>query len=676
MKKRVKLSFTDSISIIEATESGLPSFSMVAYTGGAMRLKGYKHPVVVDLEGIRFEDQSIPVRLNHQPEQGVGHTTRIEIENGRLVASGIISRGTVWAQDVAQAGKAGYPWQASMGGPVEEVEFYPEGENVIVNAQTFEGPLYVVRKMSLIEISMVERGADDKTRVLVAKRVVRKIKERKMAKKTNHKEDETKTVNEGVVMEEQLSLQAQEVQEPEPVALEPVEQSTVVPPITAMETVASEDVDSYRQRMAAERLRVAQITQLGAGEYPDLEAQAISDGWSSEKFELELLRHKRPQHVGTTSVSIPSNKVVEAIAQFAGGVSQTVMEAQYDERTLEAAERYRGVGIQEFAEVACGRRLPRFRSDGHAWLEAAFSTASLPGILSNLANKALLEGYNYVEDSWRRVCRIAAVNDFKEHTRYRMNGSFKFEPVSSGGELRHGHLGEQAFTQKADTHGIMFALTRQMIIDDNLGALNDIPRQIGMGAAEAICEAVWGLLLSNPASRTADDSNPFFHANHGNLITGSDSALSVDALTAAEVAFGAQTKPNGRPLGFMPSILLVPRSLSVTASVLMKSMNLNETTVAGVPSPILNPHAGKYEVVTSSYLNNSSFSGYSSTAWYLLTDPNRLAAMEVAFLDGKDRPTVERADADFDTLGIQYRGYIDFGVREQDYRGAQKNTGA
>jgi hypothetical protein len=37
--------------------------------------------------------------------------------------------------------------------------------------------------------------------------------------------------------------------------------------------------------------------------------------------------------------------------------------------------------------------------------------------------------------------------------------------------------------------------------------------------------------------------------------------------------------------------------------------------------------------------------------------------------------TVEKTDADFNTSVIQFRGYIDFGVREQDYRGAVKIKG-
>ncbi|OQA02453.1 MAG: hypothetical protein BWY69_01109 [Planctomycetes bacterium ADurb.Bin401] len=107
----------------------------------------------------------------------------------------------------------------------------------------------------------------------------------------------------------------------------------------------------------------------------------------------------------------------------------------------------------------------------------------------------------------------------------------------------------------------------------------------------------------------------------------------------------------------------------------MKSPTLNETTTANKGKPASNPHIGKYEVVSSSYLSNSSFAGYSSKAWYLFADPNRLPALEVAFLNGIDQPTVEKTDADFNTLGIQFRGFIDFGVREQDYRGAVKFKG-
>ena len=432
-------------------------------------------------------------------------------------------------------------------------------------------------------------------------------------------------------------------------------------------------VTAMRQRMAAETRRVDAIHKICAGKHPDVEAQAIEDGWDEARTELQVLRASRPKAPAVATAQRPTGpQVFEAVALMASGLPSSRIEAVYAAPILEAADRLRGVGIQEFCELACGQQLPRFRRDASGWLQAAFSTTSLPGILSNIANKMLLEGYNYIEDAWRMIAKVASVNDFKEHSRYRMTGSFKFEQVGPDGELKHGRLDEQKYGQRADTHGIMFALTRQMIINDDLGAFTDIPRQIGMGAAEAIADAVWGLWLSNP---TQSDGKAFFHADHKNYAEGADTALAVDSLTVAEVTFGQQTKPNGRPLGIPASILLVPTALKVPAEMLMKSVQLNETTTANKPKANTNPHVGKFDVVSSVYLSNASFTGASSKAWYLLADPNRLPAIEIAFLNGVDRPTVEKTDADFNTLGVQFRGYIDFGVREQDYRGALKMKG-
>jgi hypothetical protein len=305
-------------------------------------------------------------------------------------------------------------------------------------------------------------------------------------------------------------------------------------------------------------------------------------------------------------------------------------------------------------------------------LEAAFSSASLPGILSNVANKVLLEGFLQMDDTWKKIVKIASVNNFQQHLRYRMNGAFKFEKVGKDGELKHGEVSEQQFSQQVGTYGAMFALTRQMIIDDDLGAFTDIPRAIGIGGADAISDAVWSCLLSNPNQK---DGKAFFSADHKNIVTGSDTDLDIKGLTNAELEFSKQERSKGRPLGIPAKILLVPASLKVAAEMLMKSLTVNETTTVNNPKPIVNPHAGKYEVVSTPYLSSAAFTGHSATAWYLFADPLRLAAIEVAFLGGQDRPTVERADADFNTLGVQFRGYIDFGVKEQDWRGALKVSG-
>ena len=121
--------------------------------------------------------------------------------------------------------------------------------------------------------------------------------------------------------------------------------------------------------------------------------------------------------------------------------------------------------------------------------------------------------------------------------------------------------------------------------------------------------------------------------------------------------------------------MLVPTALKVLAEQLYKETIVNESTTTNKPKPRSNPHAGKFKPVCSAFLSNASYTGHSSLAWYMFADPKVLAALEVAFLNGVDTPTVERADANFNILGIQFRGYIDFGVKEQDPRAAVKMKG-
>jgi hypothetical protein len=80
-------------------------------------------------------------------------------------------------------------------------------------------------------------------------------------------------------------------------------------------------------------------------------------------------------------------------------------------------------------------------------------------------------------------------------------------------------------------------------------------------------------------------------------------------------------------------------------------------------------------VEVSRYLANAQYTGNSAKAWYLLAEANDLAVIEVAFLNGQESPTIETAQADFNVLGIQMRGYHDFGVALQEPKGGMKAKG-
>jgi hypothetical protein len=612
----------------------LRRFAMVAYTGGPMQLGGWRFPVVVDLAGLQASAKP-KVFLEHNRAARVGHIDNVQITESALSVTGIVSASGQAAQEVLSDAANGFPWQASIGARAIDVEWVPDGTSAQANGQTFKGPVNIARKSLLGEVSFVALGADDRTSAQIAA----------------HKE-----------------------------SIMPTETTPSVTPVTAPVTAAeapapTQSPEAIRAAAASEMKRIAAVQKVCGTKHAEIAAKAVEENWSQERTELEVLRADRPAapaaHVHDNRVD---QKVIMATAGFAGRLPEKTLLASFGEQAVEAAGKLRGIGIQELFRLCAraeGRELPPCVGKGTEFILAAFSTLSLPGILSNVANKVLLDGYNYQEAAWRAICRIGSLRDFKPHVRYRLTDDMKFQKVGPDGELKHGSLGEQSFSNQGDTYGILFSLTRQLIINDDLSAFLDVPRRLGMGAADAIIEAIWPLLLSNPSS--------FFAAGNNNYLTGVDTALSVDSLTTAYTAFLNQTKPNGRPLGLEPRILLVPSALRVQADLLTSSRQLIASiATTGSKSTLVpqdNPMAGKFSVVSSAYLGNASFTGYSSKAWYLLADPNVLPGIEVAFLNGVEQPTVEQAVEDFDTLGIKFRGYIDFGVAMQDPRAMLKVKG-
>jgi hypothetical protein len=652
--------------------SALPRFRMVAYTGGPMRVAGWRHPVILDLAGLAIPSQARPIRFSHDPGSGVGHTDSLRVEGGVLVATGVISRDTPTAREVVTSSKNGFPWQASIGAAVEEFEFVREGQAVTVNGRSFVGPTNVVRKSTLGEISFVDLGADGATSASVLA---------------------TASPIPGVQsMDAEISPTTVT---PPPTATPPVVERPVPPPppaTAAVEatgipatsgdpgghaaTVQQASIEELRAQAAAEVERIAAVRRHFGGRWPQLEAQAIREGWPEQRAELTVLRELRPT---APAVHLRDNTVNSTVLEAACLLSSKYagVEQLFEPQTLDlAARRFRGgIGLQELlleAAWANGYSGRNFR-DSRAVLrsafgrdvEAAFSTIDIGQILATVSNKFLLEGFFSVERVWRNICAVRNVTDFKTVTSYRLIGKDTYEQVAPGGELKHGTLGNETYTNKADTYGLMMSIDRRDIINDDLGAITTVPRKLGRGSGLKINDVFWTVFLNNAA---------FFTAANKTLLTGADTALTIDGLTKAEVAFMDQVDSDNQPIGIMPAILLVPTALSAVASQLFKSLELRDNT-ANAKFPITNPHQGKYRVEVGRYLANTRFPGNSAKAWYLLAEPSDLPVIEVAFLNGQESPTIETADADFNVLGIQMRGFHDFGVSLQDYRGGIRSKG-
>jgi hypothetical protein len=377
-----------------------------------------------------------------------------------------------------------------------------------------------------------------------------------------------------------------------------------------------------------------------------------------------------------------NNRILEAAIAKTGRLAN--IEKVFDAPTLEAADKHfkDGISLTELFYVCAEANGYRGRRASRVTLEAqraafgvspqgpiraqGWSTISISDILSNNQNKFIREGWNAVDMTPMQLASVRSVSDFREITTISLTGHLQFEKVGPAGEIKHGTLGDETTGNKVDTYGLMLAITRQDMINDDLNALTAVPRRLGRGGALKLADIFWTEFL-NPTTAN------FFHSNNANVNTGV-ADMTVGGLAATEAIFDAQTDPDGKPLALRPAILVVPPALKAAAFTLMNSEKLIDGTGTAIQGEA-NYWRGRFRVVSSPYMANSAYTGYSASAWYMLAEPGDLPMIEIVALNGRVEPTIDTADTDFNTLGVQFRGYSDIGVRVQETRAAVRADG-
>lgn len=669
--------FDDSSEPVEFIEAAvdegkkLKSFSMLAYNGGKLRVANYPYPVVVDLAGVKVSAKPRPVLRDHDITQIVGHTKQVEINKGTIRVSGVVSAANEHAREVQESSHNGFPWQASIGADPKKLSFVDRGETVEVNGKKFTGPVYVARQSVLGEISFVALGADDNTTASVAANKTKGFSEmNEFNEWLEAKGFDPETIAEDVKTNLKAMFDAEQGQ-----ATNSTVNATAVADKTDedLSEIKAQARQAVREETVAELERISAIKK-HAKDHPDIQAKAIDGEWDENKVQLEVLRAERPKapagHIADNDIN---TDILASAVLGQCGISEDEIVKSYDEKTVEASRKHfrRGIGLQELlvqAAAMAGKHFRTYRGNEKAILHAAFSTNSLPGMLGNVANKMIIEGFFNVEQTWRAISTTRPVNDFKIHTGYRLTGDMLYEKVGPDGKLKHGEVSETSFTNQAETYGKIFSLTRTDIRNDDMGALAAIRSRLGRGAALKINDVFWTVFLDNAA---------FFASGNKNYFEGAATNLQSSSLTTAVQMFRKQTDEDGHPTAIAPKILLTPPELEVDADELFVSTNNNTGgSSSKTKVPNRNTHAGKYQPEVSSYLSNSNYTGQSSTGWYLLADPLDMSTIEVVFLDGQEVPTIEEAEADFDTLGVQFRGFHDFGVSKKEHRGGVKSKGA
>lgn len=679
MPKKTIIAIDASVTIEAAIDGegkkGPRSFTSTFYTGGPLSVSGYDMPVVVDLAGLK-NGKVLVANLDHDTSKRVGNF-QVANDGRQLVANGIANAATAARDEVINSAADGYQWQASLEVAPIKIDQIAKGKTVEVNGQQITGPVYVTREGTLKGFAFVSHGADDNTSATIAASAASTPEGKKMDAKFKAWVEAMGFDADTLSAEQIEGLQANYnggQTSPKPIkAKSPFE-------ARKLEAKRKSDIEA-----AADRL----IEQRGSSEseIAEIEAMcqhAIDAGMSVTEFRLELMDSMAPSERSPRADIRRgpkyNNRVLEAAICQAGRLSGH--EQMFDDQTLQMAhDQFKGrIGLKQLFLVAAQDRgySANYATEVNVEVQRAafgmasparihatgFSTIDISTILSNVANKFLREGFNAIDSTCMRISAIRPVNDFKTVTTVSLTGDLQYDKLGASGEIKSGTLGEETYSNKADTYARMLAITRQDIINDDLGALTAVPRRLGRGAALKLNDIFWSEFLNNSS---------FFSSGNNNVNTGVAN-MTVGGLTATETIFMNQTDPDGKPLGSLPAILVVPTALKVPANTLMRSERLI-TGATSVTQGDANPYAGRFRVESSPYMSNASYTGHSAAAYYMIADPAEMPVIEIAALNGRVEPVVETADADFNVLGVQMRGYSDVGVKKQEHRAGVRADG-
>lgn len=294
------------------------------------------------------------------------------------------------------------------------------------------------------------------------------------------------------------------------------------------------------------------------------------------------------------------------------------------------------------------------------------TTSDFPYLLADTAEKAMLKGYSEAEETFATWTRAGRLTDFKAASRTGMSEFSDLDEVKEGAEFKHGTVGERREQIQLATYGKLFSISRQAIINDDLGAFSDIPRKMGRAAPRKVGDLVYAVLTGNP---NMADGTALFHANHSNL-AGSAAALSLSTVGAGRTAMGRQTDSSGaaNALNIRPRYLIVPITLEDAAGILLNS-EYDPDTANKLQR--YNPARGwNLTLVSDARLDASS-----TTAYFLAADQNVFDTVEVAYLDGNPNPYLEQQNG-WTVDGVEFKVRLDAAVKALDWRTMYKNAGA
>lgn len=294
------------------------------------------------------------------------------------------------------------------------------------------------------------------------------------------------------------------------------------------------------------------------------------------------------------------------------------------------------------------------------------STSDFPVILDAVANRTLQASYAVTPDTWRAFCATGSVSDFRPSYNLLLGTFSGLDPVLEDGEIKSKPIPDGAREAISVTpKGNIIGLTRQAIVNDDLGAFNDLAVQLGRAGKLSIERDVYALLqLNGGLGPIMSDGKTLFHADHANIVD-PGGPLTIAQFEKMDLLFAQQKDLSGNELlALQLHTLVTPRAQRGDALVINEA-EYDTDTAGKFQKP--NKVRGLFqEIVGTARLPG--------TRRYGFADPSVAPTLKVNFLNGNQEPRVETKDG-WRIDGTEWRVLFDYGVGAINWRTGVTDAG-
>lgn len=605
-----------SVEVIGATEAPVDVFDFERFE---------IVPEVLLMSGCEMpKNRQVPLFDTHQRFDGTGSVLgsyREMLTDGDQLVGRVHFSSVATAEDPWIKLREGHLTDFSAGYRPVESTWVPDGEKAVIKGRSYEGPVKVTTRWRVKELSICPIGADDHAKA--------------RSENNNHPHNGEKGKKTMPVSDEER----QEIQR-------------------------------------IERERVTEIRAMC--EHHNCEH--LADGMISDESSLDVARAAVLNHLCENQPNIgyrPSydhpatildDETDKRTAAVIDGLA--LRAGVYLEKPAPGSREYRGVGLVDIAReclVAFGIRvagMSKSRIVKEALSGRAMQSSDFPLLLANTAEKVLRMSYQQAPSTFEQWTKKGTASDFKTMTRPVLSAAPALDEIPENGPYKYGEFAEASESFAITKHGKLFAVTREAIVNDDLGALTSVPRAFAMAAKRKVNAMVYSVLTANAAM---SDGVALFHAGHNNFVdNGAGAAPGETTLTAARLAMRRQTGLQGELLNIRPGFLITPAALETTGDVLLNSLG---SLTDAKNEAVKNPFYRKLELVTEPLLDDDD-----AAAWYVSADPREFDTVEVAYLDGNESPYLETRNG-WTVDGVEYKVRIECGAKALDWRGLYFNDG-